>query len=209
MDDYPLIEFIYDKRYDELTSKEAEANFDWFINIIPKRLDILQNTMHEAHPHWCVDYTRESLYDLGKWVNNVVKMRKLGKQDKEFLIVEGMSEFQIKMIREMDEKLSSGSERICFDAGIYIGETLRKNVENLEWRLEKRKSMTSYHSPVLTMESKTGIRRYPMIVLDIVRTAVIGMAEKSIRDDRFVGIYDHWYEKLTKGPRPLPPDLMP
>lgn len=210
MENYPLIHFPVDKAFDEMTLKEGKITFEWFLSIIPERMAVLEKAVREDFPAWRADYTRESLYDLGKWVKAHVKMRKLGKQEKETIIRERkMGKFQADLIRETEEKLSPGSERIRFDVGIYLGETLRKNMEYLEWHLEKRKSMASFNTPVLKKVKDAPKNSFPMIVLEICLTAVFGMAEKSIKDDRFVGIYDYWHRELTVGSPPLPPELMP
>ncbi|MEM1408519.1 MAG: hypothetical protein AAGG59_17175 [Bacteroidota bacterium] len=210
MENYPLTHFPIGKAFDEMTPKEGKITFDWFITIIPERIAILEKAIQQDYPKWRADFTRKSLYDLGKWAKANVKMWKLSSEEKEEMIRErGMSKFQADMIREMEEKLSPGSERIRFDAGIYLGETLRKNIEHLEWKLEKRKSMASYNSPVLERVKDAPKNSYPMTVLDIARTAAFGLAEGDTKDDQFVYVYDHWYRKLTVGPSPLPPDLIP
>ncbi|QSE99207.1 hypothetical protein [Fulvivirga lutea] len=210
MEDYAIIEFPVGKAFDEMTPKEGRITFEWFIGIIPERMAILENEIHQDYPTWRADYTRESLFNLGKWVKSHVKMRKFEEHEKENMIRErGMTKFQADLIREMDEKLSPGSERIRFDAGIYLGETLKKNIEHLEWQYEKRKRMASKGSPILALKKNSPIKYHPMIVLQISRTTTIGLAEGDTKDDQFVYIYDRWYKNFTKGPRTLPPDLLP
>jgi|GEM_PF-1641046 len=201
MDQYPRVNFRIDKPFDELTPEEAKINFKWFLDVIPERVSTLRNVVHETHPKWEADYSRASLRVLSKWVKANVSMRKVTEQENEELIKQrSMTDFQANFMRERNEKLSYGSERIRFDVGIYLGEMLRKNVQNLEWQYEKRKQMASKGSPVLGLTKDASIKYHPMEVLQISKVVAAKLAKDEIKEveEAYIRVYDIWFKKRLK-----------
>lgn len=126
------------RHYYDMTDEEAQAYFDWYMEVMPQRIDYLSKTA--AAKLKCdvstFDLSPESLIPLWRWFLTVVE--KEPSTEKSGMIVG--SEYQ----------LSLQSEYILRDIGMYLGKTLIVNDPLLYWEITKEpKTDIFYNQPVI------------------------------------------------------------
>jgi hypothetical protein len=151
MVDPPLI-----KSSKEMTRREAKMYFAWFVECIPERIAILEQAVRSSkvprYQNWAADLLPESLDILGEWFSENI------------VIAPPSEEFKEKRLKSLDaiparyRPLAEMPEYVfvdvtysfMIDLGMYLGETLRKRLPDLEWQLwTKNKKDAVYHKPVL------------------------------------------------------------
>jgi len=200
MKEYALIHFPVDKACHEMTSKEAKAHFEWFLSVIHERNNILKTEVKKVFPKWEADYTRESLIDLGSWMKQSLGMRIITAEERKRIVnEEGFKGVQAHITVEKEQKLSSVSERIRFDVGIYFGETLKKNIDFLEWRIEKRKSMADYQCPIIDKINDKPKGCVCLNPLRVLRVIALGMIESDWNANNLIKQYDFELRNFKTG----------
>ena len=127
----------------DMTPRQAQRYFTWFIDNIPNRLTGLQAVVGLN-----LDLSGESLAPLGEWFCSVIVGRRRTLDE----IRSEMARWS-KRSRELglpvDElTLTEESFSICIDVGIYLGECYRRHLPDARWALcTKPRNDISYHQP--------------------------------------------------------------
>lgn len=197
---YKLIEPPLKRHVYETTEKEAQELFEWFIKVIPERLEILKKALKDTdHKPEKLDFSEESLDYLGKWFSKNLHWRRLTEEEIEAdkiqyhkVIKKGNIEINLADIVKLPKRdLSFETNSLCWDVGIYFAETLRKNVKGLRWDfVRKPKNDVDYHFPVLTGFGKDGTNRFTPKA--IIRTVALKILEKKGGPFLLRDIYNVW-----------------
>lgn len=140
---YEIFDPKVDRPLHELTRSEARRHFEHHLLSISDRINELKKLTEIAGIK--LDFTKASIEKLDYWFPKEIKPN-------------------IERPQEPDKKSFS----ICNDVAIYLGESIRKKSNWIEWSLNTlRKSDISYHRPVLTNFRKIKNKNYN-IDLDIV-----------------------------------------
>lgn len=120
--------FSYD--FSKRSIKELRQYRAWFFDNKQSRLDELNALIHRTpgYADWKMDYSKESLFQLGEFLKHVVEIRPLSpevyKQQREYFPPE---------IDILDWELTPRTVSILIDLGMYVGDVLIKNHPGLKW----------------------------------------------------------------------------
>ncbi|MCL6591882.1 MAG: hypothetical protein K6U80_18270 [Firmicutes bacterium] len=137
-------------QFRNITKKEAEKYFEWFLEQIPIRIKVLQEAVNSTpgYEDWKADYSPESLVTLGKWFKQVVTTRKRSEEEIEEIYKRSPEWFRTVKISEND--LSPETYSLCFDVGMYLAKVFETNLKGLGWKLiTAPKKSVDIHQPVL------------------------------------------------------------
>lgn len=196
MNSYPRITMPYNKFFHELTKMEAEKTFQWFLNVIPERVETLEINVRRTFPDWNADKSCDSLQVLGKWMNaNIVWLKLSDEERKKILQKNDLTGITAELMNEREFKISPESSYIRFDATIYLGETIREKISDLEWQQEKYKRARSYNQPILAVKDSSN-KCIPMDIFGIVKSTTAAITLMNMDTDKFVQNYQYWTEKF-------------
>lgn len=134
--------------FENMTKKQAEQYFNWYVSIIDERIAYLQNFIKEDGGGFLLDYTPESLKTLWEWFEPKMYLEEMPQEWYEEQLAK-----QPAWAREFIKKedLSQETKKIIFDVATYLGETMRKNHKDvLRWDyVKKPKNDVSFNRPVL------------------------------------------------------------
>lgn len=139
------------KPFREMTKKEATLHFNWYLDEIPKRIELIRMAYLETsnRKKEDLDLSPQSLIKLWEWFLPLMEI--ITKSDKE--ITEELKKVPNWLndeIIENNKELSSGTLSIAMDIAIYFAEVFIRNFEKLEWGLiTKPKSLAYVNSPVV------------------------------------------------------------
>lgn len=138
---YSKIEFpvpLLDISLQRLSEKELNKIHEWFIEIIPERIDQLElivNQTLEGKKVWKADFTEKSISILDEWFLKQIVMKKYTPSEIDEIRREKKLPSEIILSEwTLDEK----TESICIDVAMYLGEMLRKNNTNIQWSINKK-----------------------------------------------------------------------
>lgn len=192
---YPLMEppFRF-ASFREMSKEQAKEHFDWFISLIPDRVQLLDECFNAV---WgCgvrFDYSVESLCPV--WAAFEPHIETEEKSDAEIQAELATSpEWLHETLAHKRLKLSLGTTTIAMDMGMYYGEVINRNVPGVHWGYVTRpKSLRSVNRPVLF----GFIKRMVLDPRDIVYTGCLRSLRE--RNPRFLA------ENLEVWKRFLPP----
>lgn len=200
MNSYPLIDFPIDKPCDEMTKAEAMAHFNWFLDGIERRIELLTKEVQFQKSDWSPDFKRESLMGLGEWVKSNAKMKKITQSERDRIISENnFTGLQKQLVLEQQFSITHETYRIIFDAGIYLAECLRKQINFLEWKMEKDKRLVDYQNPVLVKVNEVPKGSMPLNPIRASYIIVAGMLKSDWKPDNFLRKYDSSVRNFTLG----------
>ncbi len=140
LDPYPIIKLPI--KYSYLNpailsenSKETWAAYKkWFLNIKDERIIELALEIQRTSDYsgWSADHTIESIASLSAWFPKVIGSRRPTSAEKAWILqnVPHGPGRNMSLKYQLNEKTLS----LCFDVGIYIGETVIKHNPTLKWK---------------------------------------------------------------------------
>lgn len=149
--DYHLMEPPILRPFQEMSKKEAKEHFDWYINQIPARIDLLKNvySFTGGSDQQTLDFTPNSLKPLWKWFIKYISIIPKSQEEIE-KEKNNLSEHLKCKIVQNPNKLSLGTVAMAMDIAIYFCEVLARNNQNVKWGiLAKTKNHADFNQPVL------------------------------------------------------------
>jgi hypothetical protein len=197
---YPVINSIhFDKPLDKLGPKEADAHFQWFLSVIPERIKILEEEIQKGTKSFSATFDCRSLLDVGNWLKNSAMYMEVSIEDRQAIIKrDNLKGLPAQLTWEMSKTLTLETRYMCFDVSIYFGETLRREVPDLIWKMEKRKSLHDYHRPILDKEKNRPAKCLPLNSIVVIKTITNKLLEGSM-PDILLDSYNYWYKNFTTG----------
>lgn len=193
---YPIIKIptFANKSFFEFSKEEAKEYFQWFLSIKGERISTLEFYVQQSYITWEANYTKESLKGLYQWLNKSVAYRKLTEIEKKEVENQiSVTPQYLNVIPMPDTTFTPETVSICFDAGLYFGETLIFNVPSLKW-LQKlnSKNFIDYAQPLIgKKESKVPINP---------RRIAESIAQRILDKDppiTFEMLYEKWSNKFS------------
>ena len=118
--------------FSEMNKKQAKQYFEWFIDTIDERLDILQEYITSTGGDFVLDKTPESLIPLWEWFVDKIEM--IPKSDEEINNeLEALPERFRGVIKVDDSKFSDETFLLSYNISVYFGEVLIKNHFQTSW----------------------------------------------------------------------------
>ncbi|MDD4328143.1 MAG: hypothetical protein PHU83_07915 [Eubacteriales bacterium] len=147
--DYDLLVSPFGLDFYNMTPKQAGANFEWFISIIPKRMEYFRNRCASdlKISVETLDYSAESLILVWRWFLKTARMEKTPKETLEKM-KEGAKVLGESFINW--EQFTVATQFIMKDIGMYIGQSYVLNYPQLRWHYyTKPKNEINAKQPVI------------------------------------------------------------
>lgn len=193
---YPLVSIpsFANKSFYDFTHEESKRYFNWFLKIRNERIDILESNVQLLYPKWKADYSRSSLNELYDWLGKQVEYR-LMTDDEKMMIKDQISSTPlfIDVIPIPNVTFTDETVSICFDTGIYFGETLIKNIPDLMWiqKLNSKKFI-DYAQPLISRK-KSKVPVNPRRVAENIASSFLDREQNEIT---FEELFDKWTNKF-------------
>jgi len=195
---YPLITIpsFAKKSFFDFTKEDAKQYLQWFFKIKKERIEILENNIQQLYPYWKSDYTRASLVELYKWFEQQVAYRLMNEEEKEAVKKQlNTTPLLIDVIPIPHTTFTVETVSICFDAGLYFGETLIINGQNLKW-FQKLTSTNyiDYAQPLIGRKDS----KVPINPRRIAESLAQSILDKDVQETTFEMIYDKLVNEFFK-----------
>lgn len=180
------------KGYQDMTEQEAKIHFDWYIKMIPKRLDMLKNAYKLKNQEDIFDFSSESLVPLWSWYLDNVNI--LPKSTDEYKReVQNMPDYM--KINVPKEKVEIGWIQISLDIGIYFSECLLNHSPKLRWGfVTEPKGLNSVNRPVIM----GFINDMDFDHTNIMSVATSKISRKASTDDALFQLFDIWLKFIPQ-----------
>ena len=194
---YPLLRIptFSNKSFFEFTKEEAKTYFQWFLSIRDERISILESHVNQSYNTWKANYTKESLIDLYQWFSKAISYRARTIHEKKEVENQILQTPEYINIIPIPESIfTEATVSICFDIGVYFGETLIYNISSVKW-LQKLSSTNyiDYAQPLIgKKESKVPIN--PRRIAESLAQRILDK-EASITLEM---LYDKWFAKFNQ-----------
>ena len=161
------------KPFVKMNKKEAQQHFDWYLQQIPTRIQILHDLTNGKVK---LDHSKESLIDLFKWYLSVIEIRTLSDEELEKELDE-LREYPDFIYEDEKERLLQNpvdlevnDYALAMDIAIYYGETIIKHNPQVQWTLiTKPKSHAYLNQPILYFEDDEVLyERNPRRLLQVI-----------------------------------------
>lgn len=191
MNPYPEIKVPATINHDHLSmsKKDVQDYFDWFMSIKDERLKLFYQEVFVTKE---VELSVEKLQAIYYIFKDRLNVRKRTPGEIEQERTKLPKELQ-KIHQVPDYEIIEPTNSIIFDAGIYFGELLRKEVSGLEWGIETDKKMANYGKSILVKEG-VNIDLNPAGVFYVM---VLRIQKGSIQEDILLDTYQKSKNKFT------------
>ena len=158
-------------KFREMSKKELKEYFDWFLEVLPQRLDGLADAVKQLpeFASWQSDFSPASLDYLGEWFASQVETRP--RTSDEIEEIESRSLYPIEV---PSTDLTNRTFSLAMDVGMYLSQVFLKNHPSLRWEQTfGSKKFVDYGQPVLT-----GFGAVPFNPIRMLVTFAYGVASK-------------------------------
>ncbi|MES1226564.1 MAG: hypothetical protein ABUT20_64410 [Bacteroidota bacterium] len=195
---YPLIKppLFANKDFFEFTKNEAKEYLRWFLSIKDERISILESDVKKIYSEWQANYTKESLKVLYEWFAKQIEYR--GATDDEKKEVENQitkTPLFVGIIPLPQNMFTTETVSICFDIGIYFGETLIKNIPSLKWDQKIDSPKYIYYAQPLLAKFQSKVPVNPRASMEGIARRIL---DKDVQEITFEMLYDTWFTKFLK-----------
>ena len=180
------------KRFHLLNKTEAMRYFDWFIRIIPERIDMLRKACIFDGVGDILDYTPESLVPLWRWYLGDVKIEELPQEEYEARLA-AVPDYLKEEIGRYE--IARGYRLIVWDISIYFAECMLRACPKISWGIVfKPKNYISVNRPVLVgFEHDQDLDTHQLVQIQMQRILDIGSDE-----GKLLHFFNIWRNKAPK-----------
>jgi hypothetical protein len=185
----------------ELTRKEAREYFEWFVDQIPRRIEILERAVKTSVDNqfesWSANKTPASLDVLGPWFARHVEKEPVSEEFKEDWSLElEKIEAKYRPIFDVPQwTLTNRTYSLIHDVGMYLGEVFREHSPILEWQLDtKYKRSVDYQEPVLAAPGMD----YGINPVRLVHVIALGFTDGTKPPSALHKVFDTWIVDLAR-----------
>lgn len=192
---YPLMTPTFEmKPFEEMTKKEAQIHFNWYLSEVPKRIELLSNAFLETGGGTSgdLDFSQKSLMNLWSWF--IPRITTITKSDDEIASeLKVAPEWFKEKIIENNKKLSIGTLSLAMDIAIYLAEVFIKNFNSLEWGFVTHpKSLAYVNSPVVIGFS-SGVELDPR---NLVYNLTLKTVNGELNEKGLFNLFDAWKDDI-------------
>ena len=186
---YTTIQPPFRLKLQEMPRKELERYFQWFMDVLPQRVNELAGAVRETagFETWQPDCTPASLDALGEWFAGQVQARNRTQEE--------LQAIRDRLVFPMDipsEELTNRTFSLGMDIGMYFSQVFMKNYSSLKWKQPLgNKRFADYAQPLLT-----GFGPVSLNPVRISVTLAYGLASKNKTGKRLREVYDYWAQKV-------------
>jgi len=187
---YSLIELPqkFNKDMYSFDKLEAKEYYEWFNLIKNERLDVLKNHVQLEYPDWELEYSRTSLIDLYSWFSKNICLERISEKEIS-KIKEQINQTPLfnNVIDIPEYVYSAVTASVCFDVGIYLGETLIKNNKDVKWGQKiNSKNYIDYVQPILISKNY----KVPINPRRAAESLAYDILYKTIKKETFLDLFD-------------------
>jgi hypothetical protein len=194
---YPLVKIpsFANKSFFEFTRDEAKQYLQWFLSIRDERISILESQVKQSYLKWNADYTKGALIDLYNWFKKQVSYRKMTDEEKEQIRNQvSRTPLLVGVIPTPGVTFTDETVSICFDVGLYFGETLIANIQSLKWMQKISSTNFIYYAQPLLAKTKSKVPVNPRASVEGIGRRIL---DKDVQEITFETLFDKWCEKFT------------
>jgi hypothetical protein len=187
---YEIIQPPFGKNLRDMSKIELKQYFQWFVDILPRRIDGLADAVHETpgFESWQADLAPSSLSQLGDWFALQVETRRRSEAE-----MEEMKGKQAFPIEASNNELTNKTFSLAMDIGMYFGQVLLTNHPSLKWSQDiSDKKFVDYGQPLLV-----GFGSVPLNPVGIVVVLAYGLVSGKRTGDRLRQLYDIWQNQIA------------
>jgi len=172
--------------YSEMTKKQAQEYFNWYVQEIPVRINILMGAIEASGVQNMeqFDLTSESLNPLWAWLKERIKTTPKSQEKMNELrntlpswILEDVSNWE----------LDTGTLTLAVDVSLYFAEVFLRKYPHLQWDFKSKPKSDAYlNKPVVTGFKRGGLHP-PTVVTNLCRSYVEGKQDKNL-----VSLFEVW-----------------
>jgi len=178
------------KGFSSFTKKETEEYFQWYVEQVPYRINLLERFVQSEDPSVFFDWTPESLIGLWRWFETKIEF--VEKSDQE--LKEELENYPEWMHSEISkEKFSFETLKYITDISSYFAEVVIRNSNGkIQWGyFTKSKKRMSVNEPVL-LGFTADIDLNPRLIV----YNCAGRSSKEKNANRLYEIYHVWQEDI-------------
>jgi hypothetical protein len=187
---YITIQPPFTFQFQEMPKKELERYFQWFMEVLPQRLNELTEEVKQTpgFETWQSDCSPASLDTLGEWFAGQVETRNRAQEE-----VQAIQNRLLFPIDISGDELTNRTFSLAMDVGMYFSQVLVKDYPSLRWEQPfGNKKFADYGQPLLA--------GFGAVALNPVRIAVTlayGLASKNKTGKRLREVYDYWAQRVS------------
>lgn len=188
--EYTIIRSPFSFRFREMTKSELKSYFEWFMEMIPERIKILEKAVCDSSKYssWRADYSPDSLKILGEWFVEQVDTRT--RTSEELNALKSNLSFPMDV---NNKELTNKTFSLAMDIGMYFSQVVLTNLPGTKWnQILKNVREADYGQPVITGFGVMSLNPVRLLV-----TLAYGIADKRQDGRRLQDLYNTW-EKLSK-----------
>jgi len=170
---------------------ELVAYFEWFVSIIPKRIEHLATIITEdaGFQSWQANYSRASLEKLEDWFVRQVEIR--NRSQGEIDSISNNSKYPIEVPQV---ELSSRTFAVVHDVGIYLGEVFRAHYPSLRWKQVLGNKSNIYYGQA----SLDGFGKKVFCPIHLMIMFAYDVSEKKLERGMLNKLYETWSKFVEK-----------
>jgi hypothetical protein len=195
---YPLIRIpaFANKSFFDFTKSEAKDYLQWFLEIKTERIKTLESQVQQVYPEWKLDYTKTSLKRLYEWFKGQIAYRPMNEEEKVAVKMQlSVTPLLAGVIPIPQTTFTEQTVTICFDVGLYFGESLIFNVPELKWMQKLTSSnFIDYAQPVIAKKD----RKVPINPRRAVEGIAMRILYRDAKEITFADFFDMSYEKFSR-----------
>jgi hypothetical protein len=190
---YQIIQPPFTLRFREMSAREAESYFNWFMGQLPTRIQVLEQAVRSTpgYQDWRADCTPDSLAQLGEWFCEHVETRERTEEEKEAIY--SASPELLRGMGVGSRELTNQTFSLAIDIAMYSGEMLARSIPGSKWAMMRGpRNNISFHQPVLA-----GRGRLVLNPVQVMVTYAYGAASGTRGGESLRELYDIWVKKLA------------
>jgi hypothetical protein len=174
-----------------MSKTEAKEYYEWFLSIIPRRIEALQEYVESSGSLVQLDLSQDSLISLWGWFIPRIEQKKLTAEEMNEEL-ELVPDWMRPEVEQNVLKFSKDTETQIIDIGIYFSSVLLHSSNQLKWIvIHKPRNHADVNQPLLAGTGR--IRLNPIRVVDVCAArALSDVGNINMLSD----LYVWWREKL-------------
>lgn len=192
------------KPFSELSSQEAKEFFDWYMKVLPSRIQYLSRYCDNQRGNDAMDLSPESLIPLWRWFLIIARKESTSKWELEQLAQQYKKCPLLKdyMLDQSKEKFSLETEFILRDIGMYLGAVFVKNNPSILWGYyEQPKTDFFVNTPLLQGFVDTRFEPpFPMVFepIHMVGVQAANIWDNTQSNDDLLCLYRKWLKYIPQ-----------
>lgn len=183
------------KDFFSFTKEEAKQYFKWFLQVKDERMQILRSHVQQEYPEWKSDYTRDSLIILYEWFRDQVRYRPMTEDEKEQVRQQiNATPLLANVVSIPETTFTEETVSICFDIGVYWGDSLILNVPEVKW-IQKTTSPNyiDYAQPLVAKHTS----KVPINPRRVAESLAQRILDRDTIEITLVELFDKWVVKFS------------